>query len=435
MKFASNSHSVGSDMPDESQQIQSKCKPRLLRFAHMADLHLGGWRDPELRKMSIQAFDTAVDICIRKNVDFVIVAGDMFDTSLPGFDVLEKAAARFKEMVDKGIRIYVISGSHDFSPSGKTMIKVLENTGLFRDIAITEDGCEFTEDETGAKLIGVMGRKGALERSFFEGLDKNIGKGPGVKIFVFHSAIEEFKPEYLKEMEAMPLSMLPEGFDYYAAGHVHVRREERYGKGVLVYPGPLFPCDFRELEELGFGSFYIVEADLPCENERTSAKVRETVKASMQKLEIFAVETLNYDADGKSAREAEEDLMKKLPDVKDKILLIRVKGTLKEGKPTDINFEGITQKAKEKGAKVVRKNINKLTSREYEELEVKTDSVESIEKQVVKEHLGQMEVDVEDEGKFVKEVMNAMDIEKSEGETVADFEKRVLERGEKIMEA
>ena len=101
-----------------------------MRFAHMADCHIGSWRDPKLKDAAVKAFVKAVDVCIAKNVDFVLISGDLFNTSLPNVDNLRETVMKLKELQEKGISVYVVAGSHDFSPSGKTMLDVLEKAGL-----------------------------------------------------------------------------------------------------------------------------------------------------------------------------------------------------------------------------------------------------------------------------------------------------------------
>jgi len=46
-----------------------------MKFAHLADCHIRAWRDPKLRDITTTAFEAALDICVRENVDFVLIAG------------------------------------------------------------------------------------------------------------------------------------------------------------------------------------------------------------------------------------------------------------------------------------------------------------------------------------------------------------------------
>ena len=111
-----------------------------MKFAHLADCHIGSWRDPKLRDISTEAFVKAVDTCIEKEVDFILIAGDLFHTSLPSIDRLKQTVIKLKQLKDKNIPVYIIAGSHDFSPSGKTMLDVLENAGLVIIYMTAENG-------------------------------------------------------------------------------------------------------------------------------------------------------------------------------------------------------------------------------------------------------------------------------------------------------
>ena len=86
-----------------------------MKFAHMADCHLGSWSNhPDLKDYSIIAFERAIDQCIDEGVDFIIIAGDLFDTSIPPIDVLRRCAAKLRQLKERNIGVYVISGSHDY---------------------------------------------------------------------------------------------------------------------------------------------------------------------------------------------------------------------------------------------------------------------------------------------------------------------------------
>ncbi len=402
-----------------------------MKFAHLADCHIGSWRDPKLRDISTKAFIKAIDLCIEKNVDFILISGDLFNTSLPNIDNLKKTVTKLKELKDKNIPVYIIAGSHDFSPSGKTMLDVLENAGLFVNVAkreIIDDKLKlnFTIDnKTGAKITGLLGKKGGLEKKYYKDLIReNLENEPGYKIFMFHSAITEFKPKDLEKMDSQPLSLLPKNFNYYAGGHPHYvfnTKEKDYG--IIAYPGPLFPNNFRELEKLGNGGFYLVEDD----------------KLEWQQIQIYNTYHINIDCNHKTIEEIEEELSREIQDKEliDTIVTIRLEGTLKSGKPSDINFKEIFNKFHEKGAYFVMKNTNKLASKEFEEIKIEEKSVEDIEENLIKEHLGQIKVkdlDISTEEELTKELIKILNQERKEGERVFDFEKRVNEEVEKVLE-
>ena len=190
------------------------------KFAHLSDIHIGAFRQPELKELLLEAFDKAVDRCVEERVSFVIMSGDVFDSNIPDLSSVKRAARKIREARETGIRFYIVYGSHDFSPNYSSIVDVLESAGLFSKAersTKTADGLrlEFIRDPSGAAICGLSGKKVSLDRADYESLDKNsLSAEEGLKIFVFHGAIDELKPEELGMIAGMPASYLPEGFDY-----------------------------------------------------------------------------------------------------------------------------------------------------------------------------------------------------------------------------
>lgn len=65
-------------------------------------------------------------------------------------------------------------------------------------------------------------------------------------IFVFHGAVDlpSVKPPYIEA--EIPPDLLPDYFDYYAAGHVHERYIEKFKRGLLVYSGCMETVSYDE---------------------------------------------------------------------------------------------------------------------------------------------------------------------------------------------
>jgi hypothetical protein len=236
-----------------------------MRFAHLADVHIGAWRDPALKNLNLEAFRRAIHLILEKQLDFVLIAGDLFNTALPSLEHLKQTVGLLKRLRKQNIPIYVVPGSHDYSPGGRTIIDVLEEAELLVNVMVGEVignklRLKFTLDnKTGAKIIGIRGKRGCLEKKDFEMLDvKPLEQEQGFKIFMFHTALDELKPEELENMESMPATEMPSNFDYYAGGHVHIVEQKSIANYKnLVYPGPVFPANFAELWKLGKGGFYI----------------------------------------------------------------------------------------------------------------------------------------------------------------------------------
>ena len=100
----------------------------MYKFAHFSDTHIGVFRDTVLKNLVLDAFNRAIDVCIESGVDFVIFSGDLFDANIPDLEKASEAVARLRELRDRGIGIYVVYGSHDFSPTQKSVIDLLEDS-------------------------------------------------------------------------------------------------------------------------------------------------------------------------------------------------------------------------------------------------------------------------------------------------------------------
>ncbi len=335
------------------------------KFAHMSDLHIGAFRQQELRNLVLEAFEQAVDRCISEKVAFVILSGDIFDSNIPDLSSVRRAAKKMKQAVDHGIRFYVVYGSHDFSPNYSSMVDVLSGAGLFT-LAEEMTGVggivrlSFLQDPSGPKLCGISGRKLSVDREEYAHLDKSeLESEPGFKIFVFHGALEELKPAGLEMMEAMPASNLPSGFEYYAGGHVHSHRvADLQGRRNIAYPGPLFATDYSELLELARGrdrGFYIVEFG----EEGISKIDRVPIK-------VCDVVELRYSAEGKTSRATSEELSSFVEgaDVAGKVALLTVEGMLAEGRTSDIDFQSVKKKILASSPLILLSNYSHLKSKE-----------------------------------------------------------------------
>jgi DNA repair protein SbcD/Mre11 len=335
------------------------------KFAHLSDVHVGAFRQPELKGLLLDAFDQAIDRCISEKVEFVVLAGDIFDSNLPDLASVRRAAAKMKEATEAGIRLYAIYGSHDFSPNYSSIVDVLNGAGLFTKVEVMSkaDGkttLSFVEDPSGPKLCGISGRKLSIDRDEYAVLDREaLEKEPGLKIFVFHGALDETKPDSLKQMESMSAAELPSGFSYYAGGHVHSRSLSSLpGRPNVAYPGPLFATDYTELLELAHGSqrgFYVVEYDDRGVNHVEFAPVK-----------VCDIVELTYSAEGKTSGEASEGLARLAASAKlqGKVALLTVGGRLSAGKTSDIDFFAVRKRLQASHPLMVLSNYSRLSSPE-----------------------------------------------------------------------
>jgi DNA repair protein SbcD/Mre11 len=385
----------------------------MTKFAHISDVHLGGWKQQPLQELNMQSFRKAIDICISKKPDFVIIAGDLFDSAYPGIEILKETFSEFKKLKDSKIPCFIIAGSHDSSISGKTFLDVLEKAGFCKNVAdFEEKESEIILNPTiqgNVALYGYPGKKSGLEIPDLRKIKLN--DSPGMfKILVLHTTIDKAKgtlPIDSIETESLPYA------DYYALGHLHI--DFQYQN--FVYPGPVFPNNFQELEDLEHGGFYIVDTE--SEN-------------SLQKIELNLKEVVSLEIKVKDALTATSQIIFELDkiDLEDKIVLLRVSGELENGKTSDIKFSQIEEFVKKKNAYFLLKNTHNLKTKEVE-LEIEVKETENIEEETIKIY---SEKNPSDFNKLILQLIDALSIEKQEDEKSENFMNRLLEESKKVLE-
>ena len=400
-------------------------------FAHIADCHLGANREPVLRNLELSAFKNTLDKCMEEKVDFIIISGDLFHVNIPDMEVTNEAVKKMREVRDKGIPIYVIYGSHDYSPNKTSMIDLLDSAGLIQKIVkgSVEEGklkLEFFVDPgTGAKLCGISARKAALEKNYFDILDREtLENEKGFKIFAFHSAITELRPEYLAGMESIPISSFPQNFDYYAGGHIHQRIvNSQPGYEIISYPGPLFAGYSRDFELSARGEkrgFFIISFGEKVE------------KIKFIDISICDCIYFEYDASNKNSIEAQEALLEELEklEVENKLAIIKLKGELSGGKTSDINSIQIKNRLMEKGAIHVRLNRFGLSSKEYTDIKAAGEDSPSIENKLFTDNIGTIKISNDalkgEAGiRLARELLKVVRQEQKLNESKRDYEERL----------
>jgi len=344
-----------------------------MKFAHIADAHLGAFsKNPNLRDLNFKAFERAIDRSIEEKVDFILIAGDLFHNPIPDMEIVRKTVEILRRARDENIRIYAIYGSHDFSAGTTSLLDVLHTAGLFSKVVSYEaddKGLKLrpTIDESGISIVGISGLSSSAEISYFEQLDRDYLKSiPNPKIFAFHTTISELKPAYIPDRYAIPKSLLPEGFDYYAGGHLHEKIVANLNGSPLIYPGALFGATYNDLDVLNERGFFIVE----------------DFKPRFVKIEVCKFFKKIIKADGLSAKDLEEKLMKlSKEDYGGSVVILKVKGELASGKVSDIDFHTIRENFR-KTALDILLNTYSLTTRERRRIEIVGETKEDIENEV-----------------------------------------------------
>lgn len=409
------------------------------KFAHISDVHVGAFRQPALQKLVLDAFLKAMDVCIERGVDFVVIGGDLFDSNIPNMALANMAVRKMKEVRDLGIPIYLVYGSHDFSPTQTSIVDMLESAGLFRNVAkgVVVDGkfeLEVYQDrKTGAKLCGISGRRLGIESEAFQSLDRELlEKVSGFKIFVFHGSVAELAPDVMKK-DSVPISNFPRGFAYYAGGHLHDRMLEERSGMTVAYPGALFAGgDYQDIEKSARGmkrGFFIVTFE---------DKVREV---EFIPVEVCSWRLVELNATGRTSLKVRDEVVElaRRADVANRVVLFKVAGEMSVGKTSDIDFVEVRRIMREIGALEILLNYNKLTSKERVVQVAASDNPSQVEERIFRERIAatkfqQKRLQGEAGVKTSREVLRVLKEAKKEDEVKDDYEARLFGGVEEILE-
>jgi exonuclease SbcD len=221
-------------------------------FVHAADLHLGySQYGLEVRREDFdRAFQELVDKTVELRPDFVIIAGDLFHQPRPSNTTLENGIRNFNRLREAGIPVLTVDGSHDSAPNSitGTIMNPLDSASLIYHLPRHEGACWRKADCCYVYGVPNYRNRHRTEESLPTFMEQNRpNPDPSLfNIFVFHMALDlpNVKPPYI-EAEASP-ELIPEGFDYYAGGHVHRPYVEKFKNGLLVYSGCTETTDYVE---------------------------------------------------------------------------------------------------------------------------------------------------------------------------------------------
>ncbi len=231
-------------------------------FIHTADLHLdspfstlaGDNSDISslMRSATFSAFENIISLCIDKKVDFLLIAGDVFD----GADRSLRAQVRFlkglKRLDEAGIHSFVVHGNHDPMDTWSTSLDWPSRAHLFSDHIETFPVMRNNEVLAGIQGISYPERD---ERRNLTRLFKRTG--PAFHIGLLHANAgsdtghEPYAPCSLEDLRNA-------GMDYWALGHVHTRRLLSENRPCILYSGN---SQGRSIVEPGERGCYYVSVD------------------------------------------------------------------------------------------------------------------------------------------------------------------------------
>lgn len=427
----------------------------LIRYAHLADIHLGSFREKKLKQLHIKQFIKLIDKIIDEELDFVLIAGDIFNVAMPPLEYVELVIEQVNRLKKEGIQVFVIGGSHDYSLTHKSFIQVLHSAGVWVDAGQWEIKDEqtisliptkITIKDIDIEICGVLGRKNGLDTKLYEKINSQEtqqstpdSSNNSYSIFMFHTTIQELLPSRLKQIQnSYSIKQLPKGFNYYAGGHIHVPNHIiQEDNSIISYCGPLFPNSFSEMKE-GFSGFNVVEYD--------SSKQLQTMKYTP--LPLISIIQLSTDCSSLSIDEIDEKVETEIEQVQketnqniqDSIILFELYGEVRESLNT-LDISKYIDTLYSQGAYLVVKNTLKLSSKktQIKEHNYQFSTIQELEHKIssgfysLTNEEENNDIQIDTKINFIEQLLQ-LDTKKLEDETNYHFEERIITSVKKILE-
>jgi DNA repair exonuclease SbcCD nuclease subunit len=227
-----------------------------------ADNHLDpsatifGHRRYDRRRDHLLCFEEVVKYAELNRPDILLIGGDLFDVIKPSNHSRARLMQHFRDLSQKGIKIFLVSGHHDTPKSieeGVSPLAVYGNSGY---TVFFQNPAEPTKIDLRIRQLklSILG----LSHNPFMQTKQNpltnldLRTDGDIKIFLTHYPIEGFSG-YTADEPVIRLSSLPRDFQLIAAGHFHAYQKKQLGDTTIVYPGSTERTSFQEEnEEKGF---------------------------------------------------------------------------------------------------------------------------------------------------------------------------------------
>jgi len=216
------------------------------RFLHAADLHLGAPLESlgeaidsdtynRIKPLVNEAFDRLIHVAIAEEVDFVVLAGDVYDNADRDPGAQRRFLLGLRRLTGAGIKVFMVHGNHDpltkdikqgllpegvvVFPAGKLGSQVVT---MRNRVDVTVAGVSYARKEETDNLVPLFA--GLTGRTIVGVLHTNVGGN--------ESGHKNYAPSTPADLQASPVH-------YWALGHIHKRSVNSIDSGWWAYPGNL----------------------------------------------------------------------------------------------------------------------------------------------------------------------------------------------------
>ncbi len=240
----------------------------MLSFIHTGDLHLGrpfrkmGRRVGDgIRRAQIETLSRIVNIVRTTQSDFLLIAGDLFDSNSVSTRLVSEVMQRLASLTP--IPVYILPGNHDVLDSSSVYSTVINPLGLPSNVeVISEKPCTFHPTSNATVFsVASKGKKGG-ERPLREISVLASDSCAKYKVAMVHASVKvpglSIHPD---EPQVTFEDISSSSFDYVAMGHWHSHQDWSRGNTKAFYCGTPETLGFDEEPSPGTVSFVRIKDD------------------------------------------------------------------------------------------------------------------------------------------------------------------------------
>jgi DNA repair exonuclease SbcCD nuclease subunit len=270
----------------------------MFRFLHTADIHIDGPLHRleiyegapvnDIRQASRRALENLIDLALSESVDFVLIAGDLFDGDWKDYHTGLYFVSQVRRLGEAGIHVFIVAGNHDAAGRMTRHLPYPDNVHVFS----SHKPETITMDTQKAAIHGRSFPVSAVSDNLVVSYPEPVGGY--FNIGLLHTSLtgrpghENYAPCTLSDLAAR-------GYEYWALGHVH-RFEIAGHEPMVVFPGCIQGRHIRETGPKGCVLVTVREGLPP-----------ETV---FHPLDVIRWESIDVDLTGTAGPEEALDILK-----------------------------------------------------------------------------------------------------------------------------
>ena len=257
----------------------------MIKFLHAADIHLDsplrkleayeGAPVEEMRHATRRAFENMLELAVDERVDFVLIAGDLYDGDWKDYNTGLYLVSRLGKLREAKIPVFIVAGNHDALSKITKTLKLPEGVTMFpSNRAVT-----IALDDVGVAIHGRSFSTAVMKKNLARKYPEAI---PGYfNIGLLHTSLngreghETYAPCSVDDL-------LNKGYDYWALGHAHQREIVHAQEPVIAFSGN---TQGRHIRESGSRGCFLVSVD---DTDKVSVNFRSLDVVRWEKITVDA---------------------------------------------------------------------------------------------------------------------------------------------------